>query len=271
MNLENDIKQRAEQLKKNAEAKIQQAQIKEQKYQQWLENQKQNNPNFRDYDENPLIIQSYEEFFVLTLRISSCFFAGIFAGILNELRWGKVPRELLWFSLIPITFIIIVAIFQKFKFKNHKIKFTNHNIEFYDYGKLKRKCKIAEDELGRTFFANSCVKTETFHIIVYFIVIFILIIDESKLLLPLILFYLTNLVFKFVFFLFRNKSLKGFMILPFIRISNEVYTVSMYATPISGRYFMIYIYNDEIYKEVKKYFLQKNINIDNLPKSYKVF
>lgn len=69
--MENDIKQRAEQLRKNAEAKIQQAQIKEQKYQQWLENQKQNNPNFRDYDENPLIIQSYEEFFVLTLLSSS--------------------------------------------------------------------------------------------------------------------------------------------------------------------------------------------------------
>ena len=269
--MENDIKQRAEQLKKNAEAKMQQAQLKEQKYQQELELQKKNNPNFRDYDKEPLIIQSYEEFFVLTLRISSCFFAGIFAGILNELRWGKVPRELLWFSLIPITFIIIVAIFQKFKFKNHKIKFTNHNIEFYDYGKLKRKCKIAEDELGRTFFANSCVKTETYHIIVYFIVIFILIIDGSKLLLPLILFYLVNLMFKFIFYLFINRNLKGFSALPFVRISNEVYTVSMYATPISGRYFMIYIYNDEIYKEVKKYFLQKNINIDNLPKSYKVF
>ena len=269
--MENDIKQRAEQLTKNAEMKIQKAKEQEAKYQQWLETQKKNNPNFRDYDENPLIIQSYEEFFVLTLWTSSFIFCSIFAGILQELRWGKVPRELLWFSLIPIIFIIIVAIFQKFKFKNHKIKFTNHNIEFYDYGKLKRKCKITEDELGKTFFANSCVKTETYHIIVYFIVIFILIIDGSKLLLPLILFYLTNLVFKFVFFLFRNKSLKGFMILPFIRISNEVYTVSMYATPISGRYFMIYIYNDEIYKEVKKYFLQKNINIDNLPKSYKVF
>lgn len=43
--MENDIKQKAEQLRKNAEAKIQQAQIKEQKYQQWLENQKKNNPN----------------------------------------------------------------------------------------------------------------------------------------------------------------------------------------------------------------------------------
>ena len=119
--MENDIKQRAEQLKKNAEAKIQQAQIKEQKYQQWLENQKQNNPNFRDYDENPLIIQSYEEFFVLTLWTSSFLFCSIFSGILQELRRGEIPQEFLWISLIPITFIIIVAFFQKFKFSQTSV------------------------------------------------------------------------------------------------------------------------------------------------------
>ena len=152
MDNEKIMREKAEQMTKKAEMKIQQAKEKEAKYQQWLENKKQTDPNFRDYDENPLIIQSYEEFFVLTLWISSFVFAGIFAGILNELRWGKVPRELLCLSLIPISYIVIVAILQKFKFKNHKIKFTNHHIEFYDYGKLKRKCKIVEDELGRTFF-----------------------------------------------------------------------------------------------------------------------
>lgn len=81
--MENDIKQKAEQLRKNAEAKIQQAQIKEQKYQQWLENQKKNNPNFRDYDENPLIIQSYEEFFVFNI---ACF---IFSFCLYTCRYAK--------------------------------------------------------------------------------------------------------------------------------------------------------------------------------------
>ena len=142
--MENDIKQRAEQLRKNAEAKIQQAQIKEQKYQQWLENQKQNNPNFRDYDENPLIIQSYEEFFVLTLLSSSFISCLILFGLLENLwDYGTIEDKVFfWFSLIPITYIVIVAIFQKFKFKNHKIKFTNRYIEFYDYGKLKRQCKI---------------------------------------------------------------------------------------------------------------------------------
>ena len=78
--------------------------------------------------------------------------------MLNELRWREVPRELLWLSLIPMGYIIIVTIFQKFKFKNHKIKFTNRYIEFYDYGKLKRQCKILEDELARPFFTQCTMK-----------------------------------------------------------------------------------------------------------------
>ena len=272
MNLENDIKQKAEQLRKNAEAKIQQAQIKEQKYQQWLENQKKNNPNFRDYDENPLIIQSYEEFFVLTLLVSSFLFACILAGILDELRWREVPRELLWLSLIPMGYIIIVAIFQKFKFKNHKIKFTNRYIEFYDYGKLKRQCKILEDELARPFFTQCTMKKSIPDIFfdLFMILLIILSFLSSGILEMyfLISFYLANLILKFLFYIFTSKSLKNFKIFSFIQVNKPYSTMPMYGTLLSARYYLVYLYNDEIYKEVKKYFLQKNINIDNLPKSY---
>ena len=31
---------------------------------------------------------------------------------------------------------------------------------------------------------------------------------------------------------------------------------------------LIYFYNNEVYLEVKKYFLQKDIDIDELPKAY---
>ena len=272
--MENDIKQKAEQLRKNTEAKIQQAQIKEQKYQQWLENQKKNNPNFRDYDENPLIIQSCEEFFVLTLLVSSFLFACILAGMLNELRWREVPRELLWLSLIPMGYIIIVAIFQKFKFKNHKIKFTNRYIEFYDYGKLKRQCKILEDELARPFFTQCTMKKSIPDIFfdLFMILLIILSFLSSGILEMyfLISFYLANLILKFLFYIFTSKSLKNFKIFPFIQVNKPHHTVPMYGALLSARYYLVYLYNDEIYKEVKKYFLQKNINIDNLPKSYNI-
>ena len=272
--MENDIKQKAEQLRKNAEAKIQQAQIKEQKYQQWLENQKKNNPNFRDYDENPLIIQSYEEFFVLTLLVSSFLFACILAGMLNELRWREVPRELLWLSLIPMSYIIIVAIFQKFKFKNHKIKFTNRYIEFYDYGKLKRQCKILEDELARPFFTQCTMKKSIPDIFFdLFMILLIILSFLSSGILEMyffISFYLANLILKFLFYIFTSKSLKNFKIFPFIQVNKPHHTVPMYGALLSARYYLVYLYNDEIYKKVKKYFLQKNINIDNLPKSYNI-
>ena len=275
--MENDIKQRAEQLRKNAEAKIQQAQIREQKYQQWLENQKQNNPNFRDYDENPLIIQSYEEFFILTLLGSSSISCLILFGLLENLwDYGTIEDKVFfWFSLIPITYIVIVAIFQKFKFKNHKIKFTNRYIKFYDYGKLKRQCKILEDELARPFFTQCTIKKSKFDILFnLFMVLVISLTFLSAGILEtmyfLISFYLANLILKFLFYIFASKSLKNFKIFPFIQVDKPHHTVPMYGALLSAIYYLIHLYNDEIYKEVKKYFLQKNINIDDLPKSYNI-
>ena len=85
MNNEKTMLEKAEQMAKNAEMKIQQAKEKERKYQQNLEFQKKNNPNFRDYDENPLTIQSYEEFFVLSLFIPSLAFSACFIGLLEKL------------------------------------------------------------------------------------------------------------------------------------------------------------------------------------------
>ncbi|MDA3046268.1 CCDC34 family protein [Campylobacter sp. VBCF_06 NA8] len=275
MDNEKIMREKAEQMTKKAEMKIQQAKEKEAKYQQWLENKKQTDPNFRDYDKEPLIIQSYEEFFVLTLWISSFVFAGIFAGILNELRWGKVPQELLWLSLIPIGYIVIVAILQKFKFKNHKIKFTNHHIEFYDYGKLKRKCNIIQDELAKPFFTQCTMKKSMFDI--FFDLFMLIVISLTflstgilKTMYFLLSFYFSNLILKFFAFVFISKNLNGFKIFPFIQIAMPHHTVPMYGALLSARYYLIYLYNDEIYKEVKKYFLQKNINIDNLPKSYNI-
>lgn len=272
-NLDKTTKDLAEKNRQRIEARLLQERIKEDKFQEELKIKKKNDPNFRDYDKEPLIIQSYEKFFVLTLLVSSFIFAGIFAGILNELRWREVPRELLWLSLIPMSYIIIVAFFQKFKFKNHKIKFTNHYIEFYDYEKSKRQCKIIKDELARPFFTECTMKKSMPD--VFFNLLMILAISLTflstgflKTIYLLISFYLANLALKFIVYIFLNRSLKGFRIFPFIQVAKSQHIVSMYGALLSARYYLIYLYNDEIYKEVKKYFLQKNINIDNLPKSY---
>lgn len=154
LNSQNYIKQKAEQLTKNIEAKMLQERLNEIKYQKELEIKKKNNPNFRDYDENPLIIKSYEKFFVLTLFLSSLMFSGVFYWFVKDLYDGvDLQYSNCWkFGIFPTIYIIVVAIFQKFKYKNHTIKFTNRYIEFYDNTKLKRRCEIIYGELARPFF-----------------------------------------------------------------------------------------------------------------------
>ena len=63
MNNEKTMQEKVEQMAKNAEMKIQQTKEKERKYQENLEFQKKNNPNFRDYDKDPIIIKNIDEIF----------------------------------------------------------------------------------------------------------------------------------------------------------------------------------------------------------------
>ncbi|WP_270875679.1 hypothetical protein [Campylobacter sp. CS_ED2] len=277
LNLNNEkiMREKAEQMAKNAEMKIQKAQTKEAKYQQWLENKKQTDPNFRDYDENPLIIKSYEWFFVKTLFLGSLYFGGLFFWIFMSIFKGSdilgVRNEYLQFGLLLMACIIVIYIIYKLKHKDHTIKFTNKYIEFYDDGKLKRQHKIVYDDLVRPFFlagkdidafsAFITIATICFGIFISLTIVgFILIVSI----------YFANFLIKLCFYIFLNRNLKGFKVFPFIRIAK----FASYERPLpynaflSMKYFMIYLYNDEIYKEVKKYFLQKDIDIDRLSKTY---
>ena len=268
------MREKAEQMAKNAEMKIQKAHTKEAKYQQWLENKKQNDPNFRDYDENPLIIKSYEKFFVLTLNFSSFYLGGAFFCLtMNLIGKNFCADGFKFLSIFAIVYIAIVCIFQKLKYKDHKIKFTNRYIEFYDDGKLKRQCEIIYDELARPFFLTwgSDWKyrklMNLFPIAVFICALFI----EPLFIVFVVSFYFSNFLIKLCFYLYINISLKGFKIFPFIRVTNETYgRPAAYNDTLNARYYLVYLHNNEIYKEVKQYFLQKNINIDNLPKTYGV-
>ena len=63
-----------------------------------------------------------------------------------------------------------------------------------------------------------------------------------------------------------NKNLKGSSAMPFIRVAE--YTTNPGYHNILPRYYLIYIYNDKIYNDIKEYFLQKNIDIDYIKKNY---
>ena len=275
LNLNNEkiMREKAEQMAKNAEMKIQKAQLKEQKYQQDLEFQKKNNPNFRDYDKDPLIIQSYEEFFVLIMFLSSLLLSLIISYFCKELYKGSTiyASEYVGGFCLLFGYIFVISIFQKTHFSHHKIKFTNRYIEFYDYGKLKRQCEIISDELVLPFseFYSKKSKLDSADIFIYLLLIAFILVSKGFVLLIVICFYFSNFFIKFIIYLLINKNLKGFKIFPFIQISKPTFLLS-YKNIFAMRYYLIYMYNYQIYKEVKKYFLQQGVNINNLPKKYSV-
>ena len=268
------MREKAEQIAKNAEMKIQQAQIKEAKYQQNLEFQKKNNPNCRDYDENPLTIQSYEEFFILTMSMVSLIMSVMFFYICKDLYKGfsiSISEYINGFVIMCL-YILVVSIFQTKHFSKHKIKFTNRYIEFYDYGKLKRQCEVIKAELIRPFSERYSGKSfDIADIIIYILLIGLIIFSKGFAILIVIFFYISHLIFRFIFYIFLNRSFKGFLTFPFIKVADETFTAHGYGAVFSSRYFLVYLYNEKIYREVKQYFLQKNINIDNLPKRYSIF
>ncbi|MDA3045619.1 CCDC34 family protein [Campylobacter sp. VBCF_06 NA8] len=274
MDNEKIMREKAEQMTKKAEMKIQQAKEKEAKYQQWLENKKQNDPNFRDYDENPLIIQSYEKFFVLLTFTPLYLGFAFFYLIMNLMNKDWYVGGFKFLSIFAAIYIIVAYLIHKFRYKDNKIKFTNRYIEFYDDGKLKRQCEVIYDELARPFFVTwmGYWKYRIMDLISVGFVIFLLFVEPSFIIF-IIAFYFSNFLINLCFYLFINMSLKGFKMFPFIRVTSMAFpNPNPYGGGfvLSARYYLIYLYNQKIYQEVKKYFLQKNINIDYLSKQYNV-
>ena len=232
------------------------------------------NSNKRDYDKEPLIIQSYEEFFFLIMFMASLILSLIISCFCKDLYKGSVIDFDGYIAalFLLVGYIFVVTICQKQYFSNHKIKFCNKYIEFYDYGKLKKQSKIVASELILPFSTNYS-KNSNFDIadiIIYSSLVVLIIISKGFVFFIVISFYFSNLFIKFFIYLFINKRVNGFKIFTFIQIYKPTFLLS-YNNSFAKRYYLIYLYNYEIYKEVKQYFLQKNIDIDNLPKSYNIF
>ncbi|MDA3079839.1 MULTISPECIES: hypothetical protein [unclassified Campylobacter] len=243
------------------------------KYQQDLEFQKKNNPNFRDYDENPLIIKNYERFFVLSSFLICLFVGGVCCVIFRDMFFYGEPFKFEPLSMVVVFYFAFVYLWVV-KLNSFEIVFANRFIQFVDNGVVKRQIEISLEELSKPYFSYSSIGYDSSFVYnaVHFCVLLLLIIAMPKIIIPFsIFFYLTNLLIKLFFHLLLNKSLKGFRVFSFIRISDGIFTSYAYGALLSHRYFMLHLYNNEIYYEVKKYFLQKNINIDDLPKRYSIF
>jgi len=80
------------------------------------------------------------------------------------------------------------------------------------------------------------------------------------------------MLFKLCFYIFLNRNLKYFRLFPIIIIDEPLYPncfLSSEAYILAGKYYYVYIFNEDQYKEIKTYFLdRKNIDIDEVKKYY---
>ena len=236
----------------------------------------------RDYDKEPLIIKSYERFFVYNLFVFPFLFALTIALSIrdlfdkNEPLSGIIGFDIIMTILLAFEFIITYKLF----IENSKstIHFKNNSIEFYDGLELKSVTYLSnvENYICKPFFTNWHLGNDE-KIIKYVALIaisYLILRGDNKLafIALFIYFYIGILIVKILVFYKINGNLKGFT--PFLNIvidepkSPDIKS-AVNATIFNSEFYTIYIFNKNDYLEIKKYFLtRKNINIDKIRKEY---
>ena len=247
-----------------------------------IENLNNTNSSQRDYDKEPLIIKSYERFFVYNLFIFPFLFALTIALSIRDLFDKNEPlSSIIGFDIIMTIFLALEFIITyKLYVENSKstIHFKNNSIEFYDGLKLKSITHLSnvENYICKPFFTNwhlqGELKTAKYTIIAIFIYLMVTSNYMATFIILLICFYLGILILKILVFYKINSSLKGFT--SFLNIVIDLpkspdIKSAINATVFNAEYYMIYIVDINRYFEIKKYFLaRKNIKIDKIRKEY---
>ncbi|WP_298050372.1 hypothetical protein [uncultured Campylobacter sp.] len=225
------------------------------------------NSKARDYDKEPIIIKNYEKFFVYARLFIILPVSGLPLLLIRDIiDFGYINTyEYLLSCMALLLIAVITYIFTAIRNKR-EIRFTDQYIEFLDKGVVKRQCKAEEEVLRRNF------STENFRTSSFIVLVVLCVGSLGLFLVALIFMYITNMLLKLIVYFYINHSLKGFKIFPFIKVARPGYGKYLYnAVVVSAHYYLIYLYSSEIYDEVRKYFLQKNINIDYIKKDYTVF
>ena len=257
LNNEKTMREKAEQMAKNAEMKIQQAQIKEAKYQQNLEFQKKNNPNFRDYDENPIAIKDYKP----QVHLVGIFLMFIAFVILCIAR----PEKVNGFTILSL--MVAIPYIMKFLGKNYFILQNEiisqiKNDKSFDFIQIKeiKNVKFSID------FRDGNEQIPFIAKILLFIIISTYIYAIFAFNEPIILFFIFALIF--VFYAIPKiitHTINGG------KINDSVYDcLTIYSK--NGKVMNIMICSDKEFKEFKKYFLENaKLNISNAKSSFGIF
>lgn len=235
--------------------------------------------NKRDYDKEPIVIKDYSYFFGVSLRFIS-FFIGITIVVsVMCIAMNTIKEKIeIWFLFAPL---IVPFVFVCFDYYAHVARdsytlyFANNSINYMLGSKLKRKININEipNYLLKPFWKNKLdIESILFILALVVFIIFLWIVYATKPL-PREIYYIiiswflskmfANIIFKALLYLCLNKTLCGFKIFPILIVAKPI------IEPESGtgiwlsnqKYYFIYFYNEQIYDEVREYFLQ-NLGFD---------
>ena len=233
----------------------------------------QQNSKARDYDKDPIAIKNYEKFFVYSSLVLLLPISTLHAFLIIDFINHDDIDIVQYFAILFIILlsIVIISIFTVIR-PRQEIKFTNNYIEFISDDLVEKRCEIDENALSLNFsigiLASLYEIGKSEKIFLYFIAIFMCVTWWNIFFIAVFFTYLFGFLLNFIFYLFINRNLKGFRALPFIRIARPSYGRWFRNKPVYPRYYLVYLYNQKIYDEIKKYFLRKSVNINNVKKDY---
>ena len=231
------------------------------------------NSKARDYDEDPIIIKNYEKFFVYSFLVLLLPISTLHAFLIIDCINHEDIDIVQYFAILFIILLstVIISIFTIIH-SRQEIKFTNKYIQFISDGLVEKRCEIDENALSLNFsigiLASLYEIGKSEKIFLYFIAIFMCVTWWNIFFIAVFFTYLFGFLLNLILYLFINRNLKGFRALPFIRIARPSYGRWFRNKPIYPRCYLVYLYNQKIYDEIKEYFLRKSVNINNIKKDY---
>ena len=235
--------------------------------------------NKRDYDKEPIIIKDYSYLFGVSLRFIS-FFIGITIIVsVMCMTMNSIKEKIeIWFLFVPLIVPLALVLYDYYAYvvrDNYTLYFTNNSINYMLDGKLKRKIDINEvpNYLLKPFWKNKLDIQAVIIVLIIVISIFAYLLISLSKPIPNEIYYFTalffisqlfgNIIFKVLLYLWINKTLYGFRVFPTLIIAEPINPKLGTPSEFSNRqkYYFIYFYNEQIYYEVREYFLQ-NLGVD---------
>ena len=235
--------------------------------------------NKRDYDKEPIVIKDYSYFFGVSLRFIS-FFIGITIVVSVMCITMNLIKEKIeiWFLFAPLIVPLALVFYDYYAYvvrDNYTLYFTNNSINYMLDGKLKRKIDINEvpNYLLKSFWKNKLDTQAVIIVLIIVISIFAYLLISLSKPIPNEIYYFTalffisqlfgNIIFKVLLYLHLNKTLFGFRIFPTLILAAPINPKLGTPSEFFNRqkYYFIYFYNEQIYDELREYFLQ-NLGFD---------